>query len=130
MDSSSSISDSTELSDRTARPQQPPDVLEQSLRAMQGQLRSLAQGQGSTQAAIDALQRFEIPLSPPPPPPPEDHTSEPADRLHHIEEPIKPLLAQGHPRQSTYLLSRHQCQLELNPYLNLMTLWSAWLVLF
>ncbi|KAF8180095.1 hypothetical protein BJ912DRAFT_907398, partial [Pholiota molesta] len=94
MESSSSISEVSDASERTARPQQPPDILEQSLRAIQDQLQSLAQGQDSTQEAIDALQRREIP----PPPQPEDHTSELADRLRHIEELIQTLLAQGHPR--------------------------------
>ncbi|KAF8958935.1 hypothetical protein BDZ97DRAFT_1761747 [Flammula alnicola] len=70
---------------------QAPDVLEQSLRAIQDQLRALEDGQTSARDLLNALQSREVPQ-------PEDHTAELADRLQRIENLVQALVDQRHPR--------------------------------
>ena len=94
-DESESLSSSSPLSESsdavTVQPPPVDDTLDRSLREIQDQLQALRDGQATARDLLEALRQREIPV-------PEDHTAELANRLQRIEDLIRALSEQGHPR--------------------------------
>jgi hypothetical protein len=86
--SSSPVTPSSDLeSEATTTMPEAPEALQRALQGIQDQLRALEDGQNDTRDLLEALQRQ-----------PEDHTPELTERLQRIENLIRNLLDQGHPR--------------------------------
>lgn len=101
LEPSSPSSSSSVTETETVRPIQitsPPDVLGP-LSAIQEQLNALQDGQVLTNELLDTLRDRPVPV-------PEDHTAELADRLHRIEELLRDLLGQEHPRAPQVVIER------------------------
>lgn len=83
----------------TVRPiASPPDVLGP-LSAIREQLNALQEGQVLTNELMGTLRDRPVPV-------PEDHTAELTDRLHRIEELLRDLLGQEHPRAPQVVIER------------------------
>ena len=90
--SSPESSPSTMLSsESTARPVTPPDVEDRTLFDIKNKLDVLEDGQRTARDLLERLGDREFPM-------PEDHTPELADCMQRIEDILRDLVDQGHPR--------------------------------
>ena len=87
----SSPSSSLSSSESTARPVTPPDVQDGTLHDIRDKLGVLEDGQKTARELLERLGDREFPM-------PEDHTGELADRMQRIEDILRDLVDQGHPR--------------------------------
>ena len=78
-------------SESTARPVTPPDVEDRTLFDIKNKLDVLEDGQRTARDLLERLGDREFPM-------PEDHTPELADRMQRIEDILRDLVDQGHPR--------------------------------